>query len=37
MRSLGLRCETGRFQEAMEVELTNQGPVTLLLDSKKLF
>lgn len=35
--SLGLRCETGRFQEMMEVELVNQGPVTILLDSKKLF
>ena len=33
----GLRCETGRFQEMMEVELINQGPVTILLDSKKLF
>ena len=37
VRSLGLRCETGRFQETMEVELVNQGPVTILLDSKKLF
>ena len=34
---LGLRCETGRFQEMMEVELVNNGPVTILLDSKKLF
>ena len=34
---LGLRCETGRFQEMMEVELINQGPVTILLDSRKLF
>ena len=33
----GLRCETGRFQEMMDVELENQGPVTILLDSKKLF
>lgn len=37
IRTLGLRCETGRFQEMMEVELVNQGPVTILLDSKKLF
>jgi len=37
IRGLGLRCETGRFQEMMEVELVNQGPVTILLDSKKLF
>ena len=37
IRALGLRCETGRFQEMMEVELTNQGPVTILLDSRKQF
>jgi len=37
IRALGLHCETGRFQEKMEVELVNQGPVTILLDSKKLF
>ena len=37
VRGLGLRCETGRFQEMMEVELVNQGPVTILLDSRKLF
>jgi len=37
IRALGLRCETGQFQEEMEVELVNQGPVTILLDSKKLF
>ena len=37
VRALGLRCETGRFQEMMEVELVNQGPVTILLDSRKLF
>lgn len=37
VRALGLRCETGRFQETMEVDLANQGPVTILLDSRKLF
>ena len=37
IRTLGLRCETGRFQEMMDVELVNCGPVTILLDSKKLF
>ncbi len=37
LRALGVQCETGRFQETMEVELINQGPVTILLDSKKLF
>ena len=37
IRSAGLRCETGRFQEMMEVELVNDGPVTILLDSRKEF
>ena len=37
VRARGLRCETGRFQEMMEVELVNSGPVTILLDSKKVF
>lgn len=37
IRAAGLRCETGRFQEMMQVELVNQGPVTILLDSKKTF
>ena len=37
IRVAGLRCETGRFQEIMQVELVNEGPVTILLDSKKLF
>lgn len=37
VHALGLRCETGCFQAMMEVELVNQGPVTILLDSRKLF
>jgi D-tyrosyl-tRNA(Tyr) deacylase len=37
LRSAGLRCKTGRFQEMMSVELVNEGPVTILLDSEKLF
>ena len=37
LTELGLRCETGRFREMMEVELVNQGPVTILLDSRKSF
>ncbi len=37
VRKAGLRCETGRFQEMMEVELINSGPVTILVDSKKTF
>jgi D-tyrosyl-tRNA(Tyr) deacylase len=37
IRAAGLRCETGCFQEMMQVELVNQGPVTILLDSGKAF
>jgi D-tyrosyl-tRNA(Tyr) deacylase len=37
IRAAGLRCETGRFQEMMQVELVNEGPITILLDSKKIF
>jgi D-tyrosyl-tRNA(Tyr) deacylase len=37
IRAAGLRCETGRFQETMQVELVNDGPVTILLDSGKAF
>ena len=33
----GLTVATGRFRAMMEVSLINDGPVTLLLDSKKLF
>jgi D-tyrosyl-tRNA(Tyr) deacylase len=32
-RNTGLTVATGRFQEHMEVSLTNDGPVTLMLDS----
>jgi D-aminoacyl-tRNA deacylase len=37
VRATGLRCETGRFQALMQVELVNDGPVTILLDSSKAF
>ena len=37
IRAAGLRCETGCFQEMMKVELVNEGPVTILLDSGKTF
>ena len=37
IQDLGFRCETGRFQEMMQVELRNEGPVTILLDSAKTF
>ncbi|MGA2981288.1 MAG: D-aminoacyl-tRNA deacylase [Terriglobales bacterium] len=37
IHAAGLRAETGRFQETMQVELVNEGPVTILLDSAKAF
>jgi len=37
LRDLGVRVETGVFQAHMQVELTNDGPVTILLDSEKKF
>jgi D-tyrosyl-tRNA(Tyr) deacylase len=36
-RQSAARVETGSFRQMMEVELTNDGPVTILLDSRKLF
>ena len=33
----GLRVETGRFQQYMQVEIHNDGPVTILLDSRDKF
>ena len=35
LRASGLRTETGRFQAMMNVELVNDGPVTLLLESRR--
>ena len=37
IRRRGLCCETGQFQTMMSVSSINQGPVTVLLDSSKLF
>ena len=37
IREAGITCETGRFQAMMQVELVNDGPVTILLDSARLF
>jgi D-tyrosyl-tRNA(Tyr) deacylase len=37
LRSLGVHLETGVFQAHMSVELVNDGPVTILLDSDKTF
>jgi D-aminoacyl-tRNA deacylase len=36
-RRLVKRVETGRFQAMMDVELVNDGPVTIMLDSEKTF
>ncbi len=36
-RHFGIEVRTGEFQAMMDVELINEGPVTLLLDSKKVF
>lgn len=36
-RATGLKVETGRFQQYMQVEIHNDGPVTILLDSKEKF
>lgn len=36
-RGRGIHVETGRFGADMKVELVNDGPVTILLDSRKLF
>jgi len=37
LRNLGISVATGVFQARMSVELVNQGPVTILLDSDKTF
>jgi D-tyrosyl-tRNA(Tyr) deacylase len=37
LKALGARVETGVFQAHMAVELVNDGPVTILLDSEKTF
>lgn len=37
LHTKGLTVATGKFRATMSVELTNDGPVTILLDSKKLF
>ncbi|WP_437203282.1 D-aminoacyl-tRNA deacylase [Planctomicrobium sp. SH664] len=37
VRGQGIHVETGRFQQSMQVSLVNDGPTTLLLESKKQF
>ncbi len=36
MSELGIPVATGRFRAMMQVELVNDGPVTLLLDTREL-
>ena len=37
LRQAGLEVATGQFQQMMQVELVNDGPVPVLLDSEKVF
>lgn len=37
LRAMGISVETGRFQTHMDVELVNDGPVTILVDSDRSF
>jgi len=37
LRSAGLPISTGEFQAMMQVELVNDGPVTILVDSRRVF
>lgn len=37
VRSMNVDVETGKFQANMQVELVNDGPVTILIDSRKSF
>ncbi|RBP35832.1 D-aminoacyl-tRNA deacylase [Garciella nitratireducens] len=37
MKKIGIRTQTGRFQSHMMVNLQNDGPVTILIDSEKQF
>ncbi|HAG12193.1 MAG TPA: hypothetical protein DCK76_12710 [Desulfotomaculum sp.] len=37
LKARGIRVATGEFQAYMKVEIINDGPVTILIDSKKSF
>jgi len=37
LRAAGLPVSTGEFQAMMQVELANDGPVTILVDSRRTF
>lgn len=36
-KASGLKVETGRFQQHMQLEIHNDGPVTIMLDSREKF
>lgn len=36
-RQLGLALQSGRFREHMQVKLVNDGPITILVDTKRVF
>jgi D-tyrosyl-tRNA(Tyr) deacylase len=37
MRQIGVAVETGRFRAHMLIDMVNDGPVTILLDSRRMF
>ena len=37
LKETGLKVETGEFGADMKVDIQNDGPVTILIDSKKIF
>ena len=37
LKTLGVKVETGEFRAMMDVDLVNDGPVTLLLDTDRTF
>jgi len=37
IREQGIECSTGEFQAMMDVSLVNDGPVTILIDSERMF
>jgi D-tyrosyl-tRNA(Tyr) deacylase len=37
IRATGLKVETGRFQTHMHVEINNDGPITIMIDSRERF
>ena len=37
LKASGLKVETGKFQQHMQVEINNDGPVTIMIDSRERF